>query len=223
MKRYILEVILTILLVPILGYVGWQAYNTYLKPPDLDLEKLETTAEEEKKSETAAITVSKKATLTKINDLTQNIKKVSEDRLNTVLKETVEQETQKEPGQRNPYNHSLPIKVKKEQPQKQQPVKKILSKEEEKKKKLKELKPTKATEKPKEPPKEIILPTFEVSGIVWGKYQPRAIIDNQVHSVGDDVKGAKILDITKTGILMVVEQEDQRKEFWVTFQGNIIK
>lgn len=223
MKRYVLEVILTILLIPILGYVGWQAYNTYLKPPDLDLEQLETTTAKEKESDPESITVSKKVTLTKINDLTQNAKKASENRLATVLKETVEQETQKEPGQRNPYNHSLPIKIKKDQQKKKPSVKKILSKEEEKNKKLKELKPVKAPEKAKEPPKEIILPTFQVSGIVWGKYQPRAIIDNQVHSVGDNIKGAKILDITKTGVLMVVEQEDQRKEFWVTFQGNIIK
>lgn len=72
----------------------------------------------------------------------------------------------------------------------------------------------KSKEIKKEPPKEIVLPTFTVTGIVWGRESPRAIIDHQVYKTGDTIKGAEILEITEKGIRMIYEG----KEFWVGVQ-----
>jgi len=43
--------------------------------------------------------------------------------------------------------------------------------------------------------------SLKVTGLVWGGQKPKAIIDGNVVGIGDAVKEAKILDITKEGIL----------------------
>ena len=40
-----------------------------------------------------------------------------------------------------------------------------------------------------------------MTGIVWGAENPKAIIDGNVMGIGDTVKEAKIVDISKEGIL----------------------
>jgi len=114
--------------------------------------------------------------------------------------------SQKNEDRRNPFKHSLPIKIKKIQAEKA-PVKKI-----------EEKKPGESllAKLPKKEKKELVLPTFTVSGIVWGEYRPRAIIDNQVYMIGDMVNGAKILDITEKGVEMFYQEEGQHKKYWVT-------
>ena len=52
------------------------------------------------------------------------------------------------------------------------------------------------------PAEPIILPTFAVSGIVWGQASPRAIIDGEVYRIGDTIKGALILNIDNNGVYM---------------------
>ena len=43
--------------------------------------------------------------------------------------------------------------------------------------------------------------SLKVTGIVWGAENPKAIIDGNVMGIGDTVKEAKIVDISKEGIL----------------------
>jgi hypothetical protein len=43
--------------------------------------------------------------------------------------------------------------------------------------------------------------SLKVSGLVWGAEKPRAIIDEKVVGIGDTIKEAKILNISKEGIL----------------------
>jgi len=42
---------------------------------------------------------------------------------------------------------------------------------------------------------------LKISGLVWGQVDPKAIIDGVVYGIGDEVIGAKILKISKEGIL----------------------
>jgi len=44
------------------------------------------------------------------------------------------------------------------------------------------------------------LPDFSVQGLVWGVDKPQAIIDNKVLNVGDEIEGAKVIEITKEGV-----------------------
>lgn len=171
MKRIKAEIIVIIILIPILAYVGWQVYNSYFKPPEIDLEELEEPEALEEKPAPA-------------RPLEPEIPPAPKGTLNYT-------------GyiQRDPLEHSLPVKIKEEKP----PAAKVPERE--------ELKPVE-----KKPPKEIILPKFTVTGIVWGKTNPRAIIDHKVYKIGDIIKGAKILNITQQGIQMIYEE----KEFWVT-------
>ena len=48
---------------------------------------------------------------------------------------------------------------------------------------------------------ELDLSVFQVSGLVWGQAAPKAIINDNVYGVGDELDGAKILNISKEGIL----------------------
>ena len=43
--------------------------------------------------------------------------------------------------------------------------------------------------------------SLKVTGLVWGAQMPKAIIDGNVVGIGDTVKEAKILDISKVGIM----------------------
>jgi len=48
---------------------------------------------------------------------------------------------------------------------------------------------------------ELDLSVFQVSGLVWGQAAPKAIINDNVYGIGDELEGAKILNISKEGIL----------------------
>ncbi|HOX54764.1 MAG TPA: hypothetical protein PLC32_04890, partial [Candidatus Omnitrophota bacterium] len=43
-------------------------------------------------------------------------------------------------------------------------------------------------------------PEFVVQGMIWSSDNPQAIIDGQVLRLGDDIKEAKIIDISKEGV-----------------------
>lgn len=182
MKKIKVEFILIIILIPILAYVGWQAYNTYLKPPAMDLEELELPEEPEE---------------VPIPAPRPEPEEPPEEVPIPVPKETKGTLDYTGYAERDPLKHSLPFKIKEEKP----PVT--------------EEKPEGVPIKEKEPPKEIILPKFIVTGIVWGKVHPRAIIDDKVYKIGDIIKEAKILDITEKGIHMIY----QGKEFWIAIGG----
>ncbi len=53
---------------------------------------------------------------------------------------------------------------------------------------------------------------FFVQGMFWGVNRPACIINGKVYSVGDEIEGARILEINKEGILLM----SQGKTFTVT-------
>lgn len=180
------ELILLIILIPIFAYVGWQFYNSYFKSPSKEIEELEkAAAEEPTPPEPEQPAVQPPAGI----ELPEKPPEPKGTLDYTGFTE------------RDPLKPSLPVKEKIEKPP--EPPKPVEKPAERPAEKIK-----------KEPPKEIVLPTFTVTGIVWGKESPRAIIDQQVYKIGDIVKGAKILEITQKGIRMIYEG----KEFWVTIQ-----
>lgn len=190
MKKVKVEFILIVILAPILVYVGWQAYNTYLKPPAIDLGELEI-AEETENESTAPKPSSYEKGLGK-----PYIPEQRQEKPAPIPKGTFDYTGY---IKRDPLEHSLPVKIQEEKV----PVTKVSA--EKKHKDIKEI---------KKPAKEIILPKFTITGIVWGKASPSAIIDNKVYRIGDIIKGAKILGITQQGIQMIY----QGKEFWVSIQ-----
>ena len=54
----------------------------------------------------------------------------------------------------------------------------------------------------KEPPPPPPPPTLHVQGLLWGSSTPKAIINDKVYSVDDRVAGAKILSITRRGVMV---------------------
>lgn len=192
MKKIRIEFILVIILIPILAYVGWQIYNSYIKSPDIDIEELE--LQEEKDAE--------------LTDTPQQ-------KPDLAPKGTLSYTGYVE---RDPFKHSLPVKIKKPpkpklkpkpKPKKIEKKKHIIDEREKKpEEKPKAIKKPKEKEKPSQP---ILLPKFNVIGIVWGEAAPRAIIDNKIYKIGDTVKGAKILEITDKGIHMIYKTKD----FWI--------
>ena len=52
----------------------------------------------------------------------------------------------------------------------------------------------------KKKPIAIKPPQFNITGLIWNTDRPQAIIDGNVLSVGDEIKGAKLLSVNKDGI-----------------------
>jgi hypothetical protein len=48
--------------------------------------------------------------------------------------------------------------------------------------------------------REVVIPDFSIQGMVWSSDNPQAIIDGQVLRIGDEIKEAKILSISKEGV-----------------------
>lgn len=44
------------------------------------------------------------------------------------------------------------------------------------------------------------LPEFNVQGMVWRSDNPQAIIDGQILRLGDEIKEAKVIDISRDGV-----------------------
>lgn len=176
------SLILLILLIPILAYVGWQAYKTYIKPQDMDIEQLEETETEVNIPAEPVEQPQKPTEYTPPSSAEQPATPLAEPK--PISEDSLE---------RDPLKPSLPVKEK---------IEKLPEAEH-----IEEKEPIKETE----PEKEIVIPTFTIIGIVWG-HNPRVIIDGEVHKIGDTVKGAKIIDITKQGIRMTYEG----KEFWAS-------
>lgn len=42
-----------------------------------------------------------------------------------------------------------------------------------------------------------------VQGVVWGGAMPQAIINNRVTNIGDVIEGAKVIDISKKGVILL--------------------
>lgn len=49
---------------------------------------------------------------------------------------------------------------------------------------------------------ETPMPTLVVQGVVWGTSLPQAIINGQVMKIGDTIEKARIIDITKDGVVI---------------------
>ncbi len=52
-----------------------------------------------------------------------------------------------------------------------------------------------------------IAPTLVVHGLIWGCDKPQAIINNKIFYLGDEVEGAKIIEISKTGIKVLYQEK----------------
>lgn len=63
-------------------------------------------------------------------------------------------------------------------------------------------------EKIEEKLEKIAPPNLKLQGIVWGGDKPRAIINNTVLGKGDEILGAKILEIKKEGISFIYKGQD---------------
>lgn len=180
MLKHKAELILLIILIPILAYIIWQAYNTYFRQPGMDIEELEKAGEEKPAEPAPSVSLPEQPVQPPAPKGTLDYTGYTE---------------------RDPLRPALPVKEKIEKPPETPTL-------------IEQPKEKPAEKVKKEPPKEIILPTFIVTGIVWGKESPRAIIDHQVYKIGDMIKGAKILDISQKGIYMLYEG----KEFLVSIQ-----
>ncbi len=55
------------------------------------------------------------------------------------------------------------------------------------------------------------MPNYKISGLVWNTQKPQAILDNTIVTIGDNLKGWTIVDISKEGIL--IEFTDQTQYF----------
>ncbi len=43
---------------------------------------------------------------------------------------------------------------------------------------------------------------LNLSGVIWGGGAPLAIIDGKIYAIGEDILGAKIIEINKKGVLL---------------------
>lgn len=50
--------------------------------------------------------------------------------------------------------------------------------------------------------------TLDVTGIVWGEAQPKAIINDNVYGIGDEINEATIINISKDGILLKFKNKE---------------
>ena len=50
------------------------------------------------------------------------------------------------------------------------------------------------------PAGEVMPPTFNVQGMVWGGARPACIVGDKVFRVGDEIEGAKITEINRQGV-----------------------
>ncbi len=57
-----------------------------------------------------------------------------------------------------------------------------------------------APELEKKKAKAVKLPQFNITGLIWNSDRPQVIVDGNVLSVGDEIKGAKLLSVNKDGI-----------------------
>ena len=53
-------------------------------------------------------------------------------------------------------------------------------------------------------PPVVKTPALVVSGLVWGGARPQAIVNGKVYGVGDEVQGARVLEITREGLMVEV-------------------
>jgi hypothetical protein len=54
-----------------------------------------------------------------------------------------------------------------------------------------------------------IKPTFNISGLIWNTNNPQAIIDNNIVTIGHNIQGWTIVNISKDGILL--ESKDKTR------------
>ncbi len=51
--------------------------------------------------------------------------------------------------------------------------------------------------------RELTLPEFDVKGMIWNTDSPQAIINGQILHLGDEIKDAKIIEISKEGVKLL--------------------
>lgn len=54
--------------------------------------------------------------------------------------------------------------------------------------------------------------SLDVSALVWGAVKPKAIIDGEIYGIGDTVRDAKIINISKDGILFEYNERQYLKK-----------
>lgn len=52
---------------------------------------------------------------------------------------------------------------------------------------------------------QVTAPKFTVQGMVWDSDKPQAIIDNKIYNLGDEINGAKIIEINKEGVKVIYQ------------------
>lgn len=51
--------------------------------------------------------------------------------------------------------------------------------------------------------KDAPMPSLTIDGLVWGSEKPQAIINDTVVQLGDEIQGAKLIDISKEGVTVI--------------------
>lgn len=59
-----------------------------------------------------------------------------------------------------------------------------------------------------EPEKIFDASIYNVEGIIWGSYKPKAIINNQIYNIGDKLGEAEIKKIDKEGVTLFFENKE---------------
>lgn len=68
-----------------------------------------------------------------------------------------------------------------------------------------------------EPEKTFDVSIYEVQGLIWATNKPKAIINNEIYSIGDKLGGADITKIDKEGVILIFDD----KEYTVTTKQKI--
>ncbi len=67
--------------------------------------------------------------------------------------------------------------------------------------------------------REIPISEFNVQGMIWNSDRPQAIIEGQILGIGDEIKGAKIVEISKEGVKLLIEGKIIMAKPKVTFDN----
>ena len=59
-----------------------------------------------------------------------------------------------------------------------------------------------------EPEKTFDASIYNIEGLIWGPYKPKAIINNQIYNIGDKLGEAEISKINKEGVALVFEDKE---------------
>lgn len=49
---------------------------------------------------------------------------------------------------------------------------------------------------------------YTVEGLIWGEHKPKAIIDDQIYTLGDRLDDAEIVKINKDGVTLIYDDQE---------------